>query len=353
LPPEARQSLLAFLAQDFTSTENPAGAVIIAPLLEAAGVLHSTPSYYVMPDDPRLGEFQKTYRGMLGLIEMRDEKHFPNVDKVLTTYELFERLEKRNDERVDPRDYLRERLISMLVADWDRHLEQFHWVRIKTDEGAHIWRTVPRDRDAAFSTFDGVFPTLTEYYTKQVAGFGNNYPAIDKLMFAGQYTDRRFLTPLEKQDWDAVTADLKAKLTDSVIEDACRRMPKEMYQKAGAKIIQALKVRRDKLTQASEDFYRLLAKDVDIRGTEGADDVEVVRHEDGSVEVWLYPRDGQTGARLGPAFFHRRLKADETNEIRLYLLGGKDRVRLAGPGPGKILVRIIEGGDNAEILDES
>src|SRR5262249_31395719 len=88
LPPEARQSLLAFLAQDFTSTENPAGAVIIAPLLEAAGVLHSTPSYYVMPDDPRLGEFQKTYRGMLGLIEMRDEKHFPNVDKVLTTYEL-------------------------------------------------------------------------------------------------------------------------------------------------------------------------------------------------------------------------------------------------------------------------
>src|SRR5262249_38252378 len=50
---------------------------------------------------------------------------------------------------------------------------------------------------------------------------------------------------------------------------------------------------------------------------------------------------------------HRRLKADETNEIRLYLLGGKDRVRLAGPGPGKILVRIIEGGDNAEILDES
>ena len=353
LPPEARHSLIGALAQDFTSTENPAGAVMTAALEEPAGVLHSTPTYYLMPDDPRLGEFRNTYRGILGLMELRDEKRLPNVDKVLTTYELFERLEKRSDERVDPRDYLRVRLMDIFVADWDRHVLQYRWVRVKTEEGDHIWRTVPRDRDAAFSTFDGIFPSMTKYYTKQVEGFGDDYSSVEKLSFAGQYTDRRFLVPLEKQDWDQVTADLQAKLTDSVIDDAVHQMPKEMYAKDGAKIIKALRSRRDKLPSASETLYRLLAKDVDIRGTEGADDVEVWRNSDGSVEVSLYARDEHTGDRLAPAFFHRRLKPDETSEIRLYLLGGKDRVRIAGPGESSILVRIITGGDSAEISDQS
>jgi len=353
LPPEARHSLIGALAQDFTSTENPAGAVITAALQEAAGVLHSTPTYYVMPDDTRLDEFRSKYRGMLGLMELRDEKHLPNVEKVLTTYELFERLEKRSDEQVDPRDYLRVRLMDIFVADWDRHVEQYRWVRLKTEEGAQIWRTVPRDRDAAFSTFDGIFPTMTKYYTKQVEGFGDNYSSIEKLSFAGQYTDRWFLVPLEKQDWDQVTADLQAKLSDSVIDDAVHRIPKEMYAKDGAKIIKTLRSRRDKLPRASETLYRLLAKDVDIRGTKGADDVEVSRNTDGSVEVWLYRRDEQTGDRLGPASFHRTLKPDETNEIRLYLLGGKDRVRVTGPGEKSMLVRIITGGDSAEISDQS
>jgi len=353
LPPEARHSLIGALAQDFTSTENPASAMIAAPLLESAGVLHATPTYYLMPDDPRLGEFRSTFRNMLGMMELRDEKHLPNVDKVLSTYELFERLEKRSDERVDARDYLRARLMDMFISDWDRHAEQWRWVRLSKEDGGRIWRTVPRDRDAAFSRFNGIFPTMVEYYTKWVAGFGYGYAPIDKLTFAGQYSDRRFLVSLEKEAWDAVTADLKAKLTDSAIDDAVRQMPKPMYEKEGAYIVQVLRARRDKLPRASEDFYRLLAKDVDIRGAEGADDVEVLRNADGSVEVWLYPRDERTGDRLGPAFFHRRMKPDETNEIRLYLFGGRDRVRLAGPGERSILVRIITGGDSADIVDQS
>jgi len=353
LPPEARHSLVGALAQDFTSTENPAAAMIAAPLLETAGVLHSTPAYYLMPDDPRLGEFRSTFRNMLSMMELRDEKHLPNVDKVLTTYELFERLEKRSDERVDARDYLRARLMDMFISDWDRHAEQWRWVRLDKEDGVRIWRTVPRDRDAAFSRFNGMFPTLVEYYTKWVAGFGYGYPPIDKLTFSGQYSDRRFLVSLEKEAWDEVTADLKAKLTDSAIDQAVRQMPKPMYEREGAYIIQVLRARRDNLPRASDDFYHLLAKDVDIRGTEGADDLEVLRNADGSVEISLYPRDERTGERLGPAFFHRRLKRDETNEIRLYLLGGKGRVRLTGPGESSILVRIIGGGDKVEIVDQS
>jgi hypothetical protein len=352
LEPDIRESLLGSLAQDLTSVENPAGALITAPFLDAAGVLHPSPLLFVMPDDPRLGEFRSSFAGMLGLMESHDEKRFPGVDKLLTTYELFERLEKRSDERVDPRDYLRARLIDIFVGDWDRHVDQWRWVRIH-EGGAGIWRAVPRDRDEALSRFNGVVPDIAEYYTKQLVSFRADYPSIEKLTFSGRYTDRRFLVGLEKPEWDAVTADLVAKLTDATIDEAVHRMPKEFYAKQGAKIRGMLRSRRDKLPRASEDFYRLLAQDVDVRGTEGADDIEVVRNADRSVGVTLYSRDPGTGQRVGAPFFHRTFKSDETDQIRLYLLGGADRVLLQGPGEKSILVRIIALGDEAQIIDQS
>jgi hypothetical protein len=352
LSPELRQSILGNIAQDLTSTINPGGALIAAPLLEAAGVLHATPVFYAMPDDPRLGEFRASFAGLVGMLESRDERDIPGVDKVETTFELFVRLEKRGDEQVDARDYLRARLIDIFVGDWDRHVDQWRWVRFK-EGGLRLWRAVPRDRDQALSRFTGVLPSIAEYYTKQLASFGAGYPSIEKLTFAGRYTDRRFLVRLEKQRWHAITVDLVAKLSDAVIDDAVHHLPKEMYAKAGAAITEAMRARRDQLWRASEEFYRLLARDVDIRGTEGADDAEVLRNADGSVEVSLYAREEGTGQRIRPAFFHRVLKADETDEIRLYMLGGADRVVVEGPAEKSILVRIIIPGAEAEIIDRS
>jgi len=352
LEPEVQQSLLGDIAQDLTSTINPGGAIVAAGLLETAGVLHATPVFYVMPDDPRLGEFRSSFAGMLGMVESREERSIPGVDKVLTTFELLGRLEARSDEQVDPRDYLRVRLMDIFVGDWDRHLDQWRWVRFK-EEGARLWRAVPRDRDQAFSRFNGIFPSIAEYYTKQLTSFGDDFPSIEKLTFSGRFTDRRFLVQLEKPEWDAVAAELVAKLTDAAIADAVQQLPKEMYAKAGPTLIQALKARRDQLPRAAEEFYRLLARDVDVRGTEGPDDAEVQRKADGSVEVSIYPRDERSGQRLGPAFFHRAFKADETDEIRLYLLGGADHAVLEGPAQTSILVRVIDRGDQTQIVDRS
>jgi hypothetical protein len=352
LEEDVRESVLAEIAQDLTSTMNPAGAVVVAPLLEAAGVLHATPALYLMPDDPRLGHFRASFANVLGLVETRDEREIPGVDKVLTTFELFARLEERSDEQVDAHNFLRARLMDVLVGDWDRHVDQWRWVRFK-EEGRRIWRPVPRDRDNAFARFTGLLPSISEYYTKQVATFEKDYPSIEKLTFAARYSDRRFLVGLQKEDWDAVTAGLKAKLTDGVIEDAVRRLPPEMYAKTGAALTQALKERRDQLRRASDQFYRVLAHKVDVRGTEGADDAEVLRKPDGAVELSVYPRDEQTGQRAGAAFFHRNFRADETDEVRLYLLGGADRVKIEGDPNGRILLRIITRGDKTEVLDQS
>ncbi len=352
LEPEIRDSLLGDIAQDLTSTLNPGAAVVVAPLLQATDVLHATPVFYVMPDDPRLGEFRGSFANVLGMVESRDEREIPGVDKVLTTYDLFARLEERSDEQVDAPDYLRARLMDIFIGDWDRHVNQWRWVRFDQD-GRRRWRPVPRDRDNALSRFTGILPSIAEYYTKQLASFGASYPSIEKLTFSGRFTDRRFLVALQKPEWDAVAADLVTKLTDGVIDDAVHHLPPEMYAIAGPALTEALRARRDQLPRAAGEFYRLLARDVDVRGTERADDAQVLRKADGSVELAIYRRDERSGQRLGPAFFHRTFQADETDEIRLYLLGGADRVVVDGVPSGRILVRIIARGDETQVIDQS
>jgi hypothetical protein len=351
LDPDTRNSWIGDLFQDETSSAQPYGAMMVPPLLEAAGVLHATPQLAVLPDDPRLGEFHQ-YAGMLGLLEERLERGLEGASLVSDTLTLFQRLEQRGDERVDARAYLRARLIDVLVGDWDRHVFQWRWARFEKD-GERLWKPVPRDRDQAFSRFDGVLPSLAEYYTKQVAGFAPGYAPIDKLTFSGQYTDRRFLVALDKKDWEAVTSEVLAKLTDEVISDAVHRLPPPLYEKDGADLEKSLRSRRDALAEASRDFYRLLADRVDVRGTAGDEEIQIERQAGGAVEVAIYERDRRTGKKVETPFFDRTFRPGDTSEIRLYTMGGQDHIEVEGVADKTIPVRVIAPRKSVEVSDRS
>lgn len=341
LDEETRQSKAADLVRDVTSTAHPTAALVVAPLLEAVGVLHATPELFVMPDDPRLGEF-RDFAGMLGELELRPGRGHAGADKALGTLELFARLEQRSDERVDARNYLRARLVDVLVGDWDRHVSQWRWLRFD-EGGARTWRPLPRDRDQAFARFDGILPSVGEYYVKQLASFGETYPPIDKLTFSGRYTDRRFLAGLGEEEWRDVTSDVVARLTDDVIAGAVRQLPAEQYAIGGAWLERTLRARRDALPEASRAFYRLLAHDVDVYGTESSEVATIRRAPDGGVHVALSARDKKTGEALASPYFQRSFRTGETSEIRLYLLGGADRVVEEGDRNDAILVRVVRG----------
>jgi hypothetical protein len=342
LDPELRGSIAGDLYRDITTTsQHPTAALVVAPLLDAVGVPHATPELFVMPDDPRLGKF-RDFAGVLGMMEIHPGRGFEGADKALGTLELFERMDQRTDERVDARAYLRARLMDVFVGDWDRHWNQWRWFRYH-ENGERVWRPIPRDRDEAFSRFDGFLPSIGEYYTKFLVSFHEDYPAIDKLTFGGRYIDRRFLVGLDLAGWRAVTSDVVARLTDETIAAAVRRLPPEIYARDGARLERTLRARRDALPKASDAFYRLLAEDVDVHGTVGADVATLRRAHDGGVELTLSARDEDTGEAVAPPYFHRAFRAGETSEIRLYLLGGADRVVEEGERGGPIRVRFVRG----------
>ena len=351
LDEDTRNSWIGDLFKDEVSSAQPYGALLVPPLLNAADVLHTTPQLAVLPDDPRLGDFHQ-YTGTIGLIEERVEREIEGATMVADTLTLFQRLEERNDERVDARGYLRARLIDILVGDWDRHVLQWRWARFEKD-GKRVWEPVPRDRDQPFSRFDGVVPSIAEYYTKQLAGFGPDYAPIDKLTFSGRYTDRRFLVPLDKAEWEKVTGEVVARLTDPVISEAVHLLPKEIYEKEGEGLEKSLRSRRDLLAAASRDYYRLLADRVDVRGSAKDEEIRIDRQTGGAVEVAIYAQDRKTGKRAEAPYFDRTFLSEETSEIRLYTMGGADEIKVIGQVDKTILVRVIAPERSVEISDLS
>ncbi|MEJ2618217.1 MAG: hypothetical protein P8Z35_24890, partial [Ignavibacteriaceae bacterium] len=164
LLPELRESLAADVFKDQISSANPMAPLVVAPILNAVGVLQAVPELCIMPDDEKLGKFREEFGGIIGMIEIQPEaddedEGFAGAQKINSTYKLFKRLEKDNDEKVQALEFLKARLVDIYVGDWDRHVDQWKWARF-IENGEKVWYPIPRDRDQAFSRFDGLFPWI-------------------------------------------------------------------------------------------------------------------------------------------------------------------------------------------------
>jgi hypothetical protein len=283
--------------------------------LNAVGVLNAEPRIVVMPASDRLGEFKQEFSGMLGTIEEHPEAGddgdpgFHDADKVIDGFKMFEKLNDDHDERIDEVEFLKARLMDVLLGDRDRHADQWRWAGYKHDD-TRFWRPIPRDRDFAFGRYDGLFPWAAGLFVHSAVGFGASYPSILELTWIGRQLDRRFLSSLDKPVWDSVTTYIKSALTDSVLLIALHAMPPEMYEKGGEQMFRMLKARRDKLDEAANEFYGLLSDVVDVYGGDKEERVEVNRLNESLVDVSMYKR------KSGALLYKRQFLNKYTNEIR-------------------------------------
>jgi hypothetical protein len=350
LPAELRETLIEGIFQDQISAAHPAGALVVPPLLEAVGVRAAPPRLYVMPDDPGLGEFRAEFAGMLGTFEERATEAedgapgFEGAVDVKDTDELFEKLDRNPDERVDTRAFLAARLMDLFLGDWDRHVDQWKWIQLRKD-GQYL--PVPYDRDQAFVRYDGFLLDLARMSGyPQLVNFGKSYPGMLGLHWNARFVDRRLLTGLERETWDSVATGLQSRLTDNVIDEAVRRLPPEYHERDGARMAAALKARRDQLPKAAGKLYELLAEEVDVRATSEADVVTARRGGDGSLELRV--ADRRKDGTIKEPYFSRRFLASETGDVRLYTLGGNDSVAVEGNGGPRL--RVV-GGDGADVVN--
>lgn len=351
LPPLLRQTALAGVLRDQTSAAHPAAPLVVAPLLQATGVLHATPQLVLMPDDPALGEFRARFAGMIGMIEVRPDEandggpSFAGADKVVGTERFLELIEDAGSDRVDVTSYLAARLMDIFFGDWDRHVGQWRWALVAHDADP-VWLPVPSDRDQAFSKLDGLLPSLAVRVVPQLVSFGPDYPAVDQITWSGRVLDRRLLPALEWPAWDSVAAAVQASLTDSAIAESVQRLPAEYIPLDAEWLARMLRSRRDQLPGMARRFYRMLAAEVDVHLTDGAEQVRVLRPDERSVTVEARRRSGEVS-------FRRRFDAADTKDVRLYLHGSADVVTVTGPGDSPITLRVIGGGGRDTLADSS
>ncbi|HEX6749528.1 MAG TPA: BamA/TamA family outer membrane protein [Longimicrobium sp.] len=347
MPPDLRGTLPHAIAQDLVAAEHPGAALVAAPLLDAARVLHATPRLYLMPPHPFLREHRERFHDRLGAVEVRPTDGFAGAADVQGWEDFRKLLEDDPRNRVNAHNLLAARLMDVFLGDWDRRWDQWRWARFDAD-GIRWWKPVPRDRDNAFFDAEGVVASLARGWVPTLTRFGPEYDAMIRYHSHSAEVDRRLLSEPSRAVWDSLALTLRTRLTDAVIDDAVRHLPPEYLAQGGEELAATLKARRDALPEAAGRLYRLLAREVDVHATDRADRAEIVRRPDGSVDVVVHAAADPRGW----PYFYRRFVPGETREVRVFLHGGND-VAIVRGAPGGILVRVIGGGGSDELRDQA
>ncbi len=350
LVPEVFQEavLLKEIAEDQLNSALPTAPAMVPVLLDAVDVLHVTPMICVIPDDPRLGEYRQQFHGALGAIEewpnelSGGELGFAGATSIIDSEELEEILRADPAQRIDATNLLAARLVDLLIGDWDRHAGQWRWANV--GEGSPpAWRPIPEDRDQAFARYDGLLMSFARNNAPQLTNYGPDFGPILGLTWNGQHIDRRHLAGLGRAVWDSVVVAVRDRITDEVIDAAVSRLPEAHRALEGERVTACLRSRRDRMPEIADEYYRHFSGEIDVHLTDGPEAIQATRLEDGSLELVVRTEHGDQTLET----YRRTLVPDDTGDVRLFLHGGDDAVKVSGAGPAEVTFRIIsdEGAD--------
>lgn len=342
------------ILKDFYTASHPYIFLAIPTLSEALDIYHTNPSLFYVPKQPALGKYNAIHGDELYLIEERPEENhkdlasFGKPDDIESTADVYERLRRDEKYRIDEDSYIRARLFDMLIGDWDRHEDQWRWAEFKMDDGTHLFRPIPRDRDQAFSNFDGAFIGALRGifgFAKRFQKYEEDPQNIKWLNAAALRLDRTLLQNATLKDWQKQAGFIKENLTDTVIETAFENIPQESYNENVEAIITTLKARRDNLDNIVNDYFKVHAHTMIVTGTDKDDFFEIERLPAGKTKISVYRiKKGKKKDIISERIFDKKY----TKQIRIYGLDDDDVFESNGKANNPIKIRIIGGQNNDE-----
>ncbi len=348
-----RKSFIGRLLRDQTSVVHPYGALIVPPMAEAAGVLHANPKLFVVPNDPALGEFRAEFANMLVMLEERADgdqkntKDFGFSKDVESSRKMFKSLVSNHKNRVDAREFLRARLFDMWLGDWSRREDQWRWASYKTAQNGTKYLPIPRDRDHAFFKFnDGLFTWLISLYATNLQTFGPKIKKLEGLNETAAPLDRSILVFLTKEDFRQIGDSLKLQLTNNVIENGVKSLPENIYKISGLELEKNLKKRRDQLPSVAEKYYKILAQNVAIPGSDKEELFRLTGQNNGLLVEMLKP--GKKG-KEDSLIASRTFLPSETKTLKIYGLGDDDKFEILGEGNPIKQVVLYDGEGQDEV----
>lgn len=334
IPRIIRNKFSIMLVQELISAGHPYTPLIIPTLAKASGVTAAEPTIYYVADDPALGEYRKIFANKLALLERRDI--IPGAPKSRSTKKAVSELLHDNSITINQPAYLRARLLDMLIADWDRHYDQWRWHPVDS-AGRTYLLALPRDRDQAMFRSDGLLVKfLRQFVMKHLVGFTETTSNLKNLSAKSWNMDLLFLNQLNESDWKRMTEQFQRSVTDDVIRSAVKKLPKEIYALNGEEFTSKLISRKNSMAAEVLKYYRFLAGTPVVYGTDQSEIFELSGNAD-SITISVL---SSANKRL---LYKRSFYPGETKKIRLLGLGGNDTFTTAANYAGQIEVE-ADGG---------
>ncbi|MEO1230462.1 MAG: hypothetical protein AAFZ18_16300 [Myxococcota bacterium] len=357
--PLGKISIVTAVVDDAFTAAHPEAALAVPPLAEAVGIFHTRPRLLYVPDQRALEPYRAYLSDEVALLERRPEEidggqlpdhlggsagHGEGKVKYDSSVKVLEKLRAKPWKySVDQENMLRARLLDMLLGDWDRHEDQWRWVRIPQSDGTKVFRPIPRDRDQVFAHYDGLVLALGRLVAPDIrvlGTFGEDIGDPTWLNYGARHIDSHFLNAIERKRWLAVAAEVQAAVTDDLIEASVGRLHPKAVELDGETIAKKLRSRRDGLLKAAERFYAQLNEKVVVLGSEKRDLVHVTYETEGKVRVQL--RRAKKGPS-SPPYYDRLFLPDDTKEVHIYTFSGKDELEVFGKPHGRVRVRFLGG----------
>lgn len=337
---EFRQLYAPGVLADLRAMAHPYARLLAGPVLEAARVWHARHRFVSLPGGDRALTGGSSGHG--GFVTALPSA--PLID----SYELLRRMEHGGAGRADPAAFLAARLLGLYLGDWEEGMDAWGWA----SAGGDLYQPILLDPSHAFTRFDGIIPWAGTFFLPSVDSWGGGLPSVDRVLWTGRHLDRWLLSSLDRRSWDSVTAVTASRLTDSVIETSVRELPEVVRKRWGATLAADMRTRRDLIPRMADAFYRSVSRAVDLHGSDLSEFAEVTRLDDVHVRVSLRTVDRHDGKGI-TLLADRVFASTETDEIRILLKGGDDKVVLRGHVAASIPVRVVGGPGNDEIVDSS
>lgn len=351
-----QNSVYKGITQELITTMHPYAPLVAHELMEATDIIHIKPELFILDRNDGLSEKYNSYIGKIGTLEEKpkgsSKKHegFYGADAVVTSYEMLIDLRKSHTSKMDKYAYAKARLMDMFIGDWDRHEDNWKWAMFKED-GHHIYRPIPKDRDHTFSHWTGLIPSIADVFVMNAEDFDYKFGNLRQLNFKARFLDRQLALELDLSSWMEAVHYLQSKMTDEVIDNAITQFPEEIRDMHGHIIAAKLKSRRDDLPRAMEAYYAELNSEVQVRASNKKDHVKLVRLGNGDAQVNFYHIKKDDS--LGDSYYQRIFEYGIVKSILLFGLDGDDVFEIAGNVDRTIQVKIIGGNGKDQILDNS
>lgn len=328
IPPLLKNSLVGHIIQDGVSMSYPYAAFAITFMLQHAGIFHTTPRLVYVPAQPALDTFNSIFANDLYLLEERpdgdwsDAAHLGNFNKFYSTLDVIDALRENNHHKADQKAFIKARLFDILISDWDRHHDNWRW---GLDDSQKKFIPIPRDRDQAFYTRNGILNNLFISVSglRFMQNFDYSIKNVNALTSQDRKLDKTFTNEMAHEDWINAANNLQQLLTDTVIEQSIMQLPPEVFAISGKEIIEKIIARRNNLHNYATEYYKVLAGEVEVTASKQKEHFEIKELKNGKTLVQIFRIDNQ-GKKEAIAFYERIFSDTETKVITIDGFGGDD-----------------------------